>query len=132
LSEHQWLVWARWLTVLTGVFGTAVALIMASYEIKSLMDQFTKIIGLFGGGLAGLFLLGAFSRRAHSTGALLGALTTTAILFCVQRFTDVHFFLYGTIGLFSCCILGVVFSLLIPAAPPNIEGLTVYSLFRKK
>jgi len=130
-TEHQWLVWARWLTLLTGVFGTAVALIMASCEIKSLMDQFTKIIGLFGGGLAGLFILGAFSRRAHGVGALLGALTTTVVLFLVQSYTTIHFFLYGTIGLFSCWILGVIFSLLIPAAPPNIEGLTVYSLFAK-
>ncbi|MFO7937819.1 MAG: sodium/solute symporter [Kiritimatiellia bacterium] len=131
-TEHHWLQWARWLTAMTGVLGTAVALVMASSEIKSLMDQFTRILGLFGGGLAGLFILGAFSRRAHGTGALLAALVTTAILFYVQTYTSLHFFVYGAVGLFSCYILGVVFSLLIPAAPPNIEGLTVYSLFRKK
>ena len=131
-SEHNWLLWARWLTALTGILGTAVALIMASCEIKSLMDQFTRILGLFGGGLAGLFILGAFSRRAHGVGALIAALITTVILFVVQTYTSIHFFVYGTIGLFSCYILGVIFSLIIPAPSPNIEGLTIHSLFRRK
>jgi SSS family solute:Na+ symporter len=132
VSDKKWLVIARWLTVLIGSFGTATAIIMSYCNIKSMVDMFTMIFGLLGGGLAGLFILGAFSRRAHGYGALLGAFGTAVILYYVQAYTSIHFFLYGAIGLSSCVILGLVFSILIPAAKPNIEGLTVYSLFKNR
>jgi hypothetical protein len=37
---------------------------MARYSIQSLWDVFLTIVGLFGGGLAGIFILG-ISRRAR-------------------------------------------------------------------
>ena len=56
---------ARVLTIILGATATAVGLLMATYEIKSLWDLFTKVLGLFGGSLAGLFALGIFTHRAH-------------------------------------------------------------------
>lgn len=132
VPDKKWLVIARWLTVLVGSFGTTTAIIMSYCNIKSMVDAFTMIFGLLGGGLAGLFILGAFSRRAHSYGALLGAFGTAIILYYVQAYTSIHFFLYGAIGLSSCVILGFVFSIIIPAAKPNIEGLTIHSLFKNR
>jgi SSS family transporter len=132
VSDKKWLLIARWLTVLVGSFGTTTALVMSYCNIKSMVDAFTMIFGLLGGGLAGLFILGAFSRRAHSYGALVGAFGTAAILYYVQAYTSIHFFLYGAIGLASCVILGFIFSVLIPAAKPNIDGLTIHSLFKNR
>ena len=128
VSDRSCLNLARWLTVIMGVVGVATALLMATYEIKSLWDLFTKMLGLLGGGLAGLFALGIFTRRAHGTGGLIGAVTSAAALFFVQRYTNVHFFLYSGIGTVVCMSVGYFASLLIPAGAKRLEGLTVYTM----
>ena len=99
---------------------------MASYEIKSLWDLFTKILGLFGGSLAGLFALGIFTRRANGPGALIGAMASAATLFAVQKYTNIHFILYAGIGITVCVTVGYLASLLIPATPKDTQGLTIH------
>ncbi|MHC4355206.1 MAG: sodium:solute symporter family protein, partial [Planctomycetota bacterium] len=68
-SDRARLRLARIITVVLGMFGTGCALLMATYEITSLWDFFLALLGLLGGGLAGLFILGIFTRRANSAGA---------------------------------------------------------------
>lgn len=55
---------ARLITVIVGAFGTGFALVMARLGLPSLWDQFNMIIGLFAGGLGGIFLIGKIGR-AH-------------------------------------------------------------------
>jgi SSS family transporter len=110
-TDRARLLLARIITVALGAFGTGCALLMATYPIKSLWDLFLALLGLLGGGLAGVFVLGIFTRRANSTGALIGFVCSTAILYYVQRFTAIHFFLYGAIGITTCACLGYMFSL---------------------
>ncbi len=119
VSDLRCLRLARWLTVLLGAVGTAFALYMAWLQSTSMWDQYSKIIGLFGGGLAGLFAVGIFTRRATATGALLGFLGSAVVLYAVKSFTDVHFFLYPTIGMGSCFVIGYTASRLIPSAQTN-------------
>jgi len=116
---------ARIITVVLGVFGTAGALLMATYPIKSLWDLFLALLGLLGGGLGGVFALGIFTRRANAAGAIVGIISSTAILYYVQRHTDVHFLLYGAIGILSCVILGYLASLLIPSSKSCPDNLTI-------
>ncbi len=118
---------ARRLTFLLGVVGTSAALLMATFEIKSLWDLFLQVLGLFGGGLAGVFALGIFTRRAHGAGALIGVLASAIILWLVQRYTHLHFFLYAGAGITTCMVTGYLASWLIPAAPSNLDGLTIYT-----
>ena len=104
---------------------------MATYPVKSLWDLFMALLGLLSGGLAGVFVLGIFTRRANSAGALIGIVCSAAILYYVQRFTDIHFFLYGGIGITSCASLGYLVSLLVPSSKLNVENLTLHTLQRK-
>ena len=113
-TDRARLLLARLLTVMLGAFGTGCALLMATYPIKSLWDLFLALLGLLGGGLAGMFVLGIFTRRANSTGALIGFVCSTAILYYVQRYTEIHFFLYGGIGITTCASLGYLFSIFLP------------------
>jgi SSS family solute:Na+ symporter len=53
-----------------GALGTSVALLMIS--IKSTLDVWWNLAGIFSGGMLGLFLLGALSRRAGSAQAGIG------------------------------------------------------------
>lgn len=103
------------------------ALYMAYLESTSMWDQYSKIIGLFGGGLAGLFAVGILTRRTTAPGALLGFLGSAVLLFCVRSYTPVQFFLYPAIGLGGCFLIGYAASLVIPAGRRNLEGLTVFT-----
>ncbi len=117
---------ARGLTLAMGILGTGAALLMATFEIKSLWDLFLQILGLFGGALAGVFALGIFTRRAGGVGAMIGVAVSIVVLVFVQRHTRAHFFLYGAIGICSCFVVGYLASLLIPARPRSLSGLTIF------
>jgi predicted lysophospholipase L1 biosynthesis ABC-type transport system permease subunit len=88
----------------------------------------SKIIGLFGGGLAGLFAVGIFTRRATATGAIVGFLGSAVVLYVVKSYTPVHFVLYPTIGVAACFLIGYVVSALIPWGRRRVDGLTIYTL----
>ncbi|MEZ6071262.1 MAG: sodium:solute symporter [Pirellulales bacterium] len=57
------------MTLLWGALGTGVALAMM--PVKSVLDAWWMLEGLFAGGMLGLFLLGIISRRANSPIAML-------------------------------------------------------------
>ncbi len=118
---------ARWLTAGLGVIATATAATMAMYEIQSLWDLFNRLLGLLTSGMAGLFALGMFTRRANGRGALIGALISAAVIYWVQTQTNVSFFLYAAIGVLTCVAAGYIASLLLPDQPKPLEGLTIYT-----
>jgi Na+/proline symporter len=126
-SEASCLRLAKVVTALAGLLGTAFALTMAGTNIKSVWDQFNVILGLFGGPLAGLFLLGAFSRRANAVGAMAGLACGAVTGYVIQEFTDLHFYLYGSVAMFSCMIAGYIASRLAPAGQAP-AGMTAYDV----
>jgi sodium-coupled monocarboxylate transporter 8/12 len=72
-SEKRDVRLARILTIVFGVTPTLLALFVIPY-FGSLVEAIGRIAGLFGGPLLGVFFLGALSRRANATGALIGAI----------------------------------------------------------
>ena len=122
---------ARVLTTVVGLAGTAFALVMAGWEIKSLWDQMSRFIGLFAGGLGGLFLLGIFSRRAHGVGAVVGLVASGFVQYAVSRWTPLHLLLYTATGVGSSVAIGYLASLVIPGRRKPLEGLTLYTLRRR-
>lgn len=97
---------ARVLTCVFGAIGTGVALWMAAADIVSLWDAFNKLLGLTGGGLAGLMALGVFTRRTTGMGGIIGAITGALALWAVQSWTAVHFLAYGMVGFVTCFAVG--------------------------
>ena len=126
-SDRSLLRLARWLTGILGTLGTAAALLAATYEIESLWDLFLEFAGLAIGGLAGLFMLGIFTRRGNSLGAIAGAIGGAVILYAVKSYTHIHFFLYPAIGVGSSLLLGYAVSLLLPVQRRSLAGLTIYA-----
>lgn len=125
-SEKHYLSLAKAVTLVIGVIGTGLALAMAKWGIASLWDQFNMILGLFTGGLGGVFLLGIFSERTTARGAVLGVLISAALQGYIKDYTSIHFLLYAATGLVSCMVFGYLFSLLTPAPGKEINGLTIY------
>jgi len=79
---------------------------------------------LLSSGLAGIFILAIFTQRAHATGVLTGAVTSTALLFYITRFTNINFYLYAVIGIATCVIVGYMTSIVLPGPRKDLTGLT--------
>ncbi len=105
---------AKAATLVVGAVGISFALMMATWDVKSLWDEFSKILGILLGGLGGLFLLGFLCPRANSTGAVAGLLAGIAVQLLVTRAQSVHLLLYSSVGFVTCFVSGLVVSLLFP------------------
>jgi SSS family transporter len=127
-SDPECLNFARVLTVVFGLAGTALALYMAVLQRTSIWDQYIKILGLFGGGLAGLFVAGIFTRRTNGPGMVLGFFASAAVLYFVSTSTTVHFFLYAAVGILSCVAIGWFASWLFPGQRKTLDALTIYTM----
>ncbi|MHC4394043.1 MAG: sodium:solute symporter family protein [Planctomycetota bacterium] len=126
-SDHNRLRMARALTIFVGVAGTAIAVAIAALDIKSLWDVFLRILGLFGGGMGGLFFMGIFTKRTNGGGVVCGLVCSAVMLYVVQAFTDVSFFLYAAIGMVICVVVGYIASFLWPGDGKDLAGLTVFT-----
>ena len=108
--DSKRLLLARLLTGGLGVLATVTSIALATFDIGSLWDTFQGMMGLLGGGLAGLFALGIFFRSANGAGAMTGAVASVFILYWVQQHSDLHFFLYGAVGILSCVLVALATS----------------------
>jgi len=127
--EQEYLKLARWITVIVGAAGISFALVIVNWPIKSLWDQLQIFIGLFAGGLGGLFLLGIFSCRAHGRGAVLGLIAGGIVQYVVKEYTPISFLLYTFTGIVTCMIVGYVTSIILPAKGQTKKALTIYALY---
>ncbi|MEM6273106.1 MAG: sodium/solute symporter [Bacteroidota bacterium] len=129
--DRHYLTIARIATVAMGLLGMGFALLLAGAEIKSLWDEFSKVLGLFAGGLAGLFLLGMSVRHANTAGALIGFAVSAAVQYWVSSTGAVHFLLYTFTGLASCYIVGWAASWAFPRKK-DLHGLTIRTIRKIK
>lgn len=125
-KEKTLLFVAQMFTLVVGLIGTGLALVMATWGIASLWDQFNMILGLFTGGLGGVFILGIFTKKANAGGAIMGLLISALTQYYVSYFTNIHLLMYAFTGLVSCVAFGYLSSLLFGRSEKEIEGLTAY------
>lgn len=103
---------ARWTTLCIGMMGILFALFMATADIKSLWDQFNKILGLIFGSLGGVFMLGLLTKKANTKGVLIGIVVSFTIQLIISFQQSVHLLMYAATGMISCFISGYFGSLL--------------------
>src|SRR5690606_21750706 len=103
---------AKWLTVMIGVVGTGSAMWIAAANVEYIFDFFQEMLGLFGGGLAGIFILAVFLRRANGNGAIAGLFGSALITWLVRSQTEVTVYLYGAVGVISCVVIGYLVSMI--------------------
>jgi hypothetical protein len=118
---------ARWSGVITGLFGIGLALILATWNIASLWDQFNTFLGLLTAGLGALFIMGIFFPRISGTAALIGTLGGIAVLLMVKNQSTLSFLLYGFVGMVTSIIFAIILSLIWPNRK-RITGFTWASL----
>ena len=105
---------ARISTLVIGAMSLTFAILMATWDVSSLWDEFQKILGLILGSMGGLFVLGMLTRRANSSGAIVGIIVSMAVQFFVARFQTFHLLLYTASGFITCYVVGYLASFLFP------------------
>jgi SSS family transporter len=110
-TDRQCLRFAKWFTVLLGAAGCLIAIYLVYLQNASIWDQYLKIIGLFGGCLAGMFAAGIFFPRINSTGIMIGFIISSIGLYFLQRSNEVSFFLYPLFAVLGCVSIGYLFSI---------------------
>jgi len=126
-SEEDSFRLAHRLSVVLGVLGTAAALFVASMDRKSAWDLFIELSNLLAGSMLGIYTLGYFTERTHATGAWIGWVGGNAVLFYVWRYTGLHPWLYGPVGIGSCFVVGYLTSFALKGAGES-QGLTAFTI----
>jgi SSS family solute:Na+ symporter len=118
---------AEWMTVVTGIVGMGLALILSRYDIHSLFDVSIELAGLLGGGFAGAYTLGMFTRRANWQGVAIGIAVAIVLTTLAWSMKLVHPYFYLAISIVLCIVVGYVASLFFPApSAQSLVGLTIY------
>ncbi len=119
-------------TLVLGLAGILFALFMATWDIKSLWDEFQKILGLVLGGLGGLFLLGLLTKRANGAGAIAGIAGSILVQIWLSQGQHVHLLLYAATGFISCFVIGYITSLFTAKYNKDTDHLTIYELIKNR
>ena len=131
-SDRALLRVARWTCIISGLVGLGLALMMATWNIASLLDYFNTILGLLTSGLGGLFVMAVFFPRIKGGAALTGFIAGELVVFLMYLFTDANFFLFGATGIVVSVITAWILSLKSPLpafahrreAPQSFERIT--------
>lgn len=112
VAEKKELAFARFSGVAVGVVGIGMALILASYDIDSLWDQFNLFLGLLTGTLGALFFLAFFVPCVDGRSALVGVVSSVLLTWCIHEFTSLHLLLYGLVEIVLCSVIALACSVL--------------------
>lgn len=118
---------AEWMTVVVGIVGMGLALMLSRYDIHSLFDVSIELAGLLGGGFAGAYTLGMFTRRANSQGVAIGIAGSIVLTLLAWSFNLVHPYFYLGISIMLCIVIGYLASLCFPPPSRSLEGLTIHT-----
>ena len=126
-TQKKSVLFAELMTVVAGLIGMGIALLLSRYDIHSLFDVSIELAGLLGGGFAGAYTLGMFTRRANSPGVAIGVASAIVLTTIAWSMNLVHPYFYLAISILLCIVIGYIASLFFPAPTRSLKGLTIYS-----
>ena len=112
--------------VLVGLLGIGIALLLSRYDIHSLFDVSIELAGLLGGGFAGAYTLGMFTRRANAQGVAIGIAGAIVLTLLIWSMDLVHPYFYLGISILLCIVIGYAASWLFPPPAQSLSGLTIH------
>jgi SSS family solute:Na+ symporter len=96
-DDRHFLRVSHWLTLLFGIVQIAVALAVMKQN-RSALDHALSIASLFNGPVLGVFLVGAFIKRANQAAALTGMSASILLMLYLKFFTPIAWTWYVLIG----------------------------------
>ena len=104
---------AKFISLGIGVVAIVVSIIMANGEIKSAYEWFNSFMGLVLGVLAGIFVLGVFSKNATNIGAYIGFILSAMVVINLKyNHPEVTSWSYSIITIVTSFIVGNIVSYL--------------------
>ncbi len=73
---------------------------------SSLLDLWFEVLGLFGSGIAGVFLLGTLTRRTGPVAGWCGLVASAVAVWSVSMFTDISGLAFAAVGIITCLATG--------------------------
>ncbi|HEY0624569.1 sodium:solute symporter [Sphingomonas sp.] len=131
-TQEQTVRFAEWMSVVVGLIGIAIAIVLSRMDIHSLLDLTIELFGLLGGSCAGAYTLGMFTRRANWQGVAIGIVAASLLTLVVWIFGLIHPYWYLALAIMASIVIGYLASLLFPPPSHSLEGLTIYDKGRKK
>ncbi len=131
-TQEQTVRFAEWMSVVVGLIGIGIAIILSRMDIHSLLDLTIELFGLLGGSCAGAYTLGMFTRRANWQGVAIGIVAASLLTLVVWIFGLIHPYWYLALAIMASIVIGYIASLLFPPPSHSLEGLTIYDKGRKK
>ena len=86
-----------------------------------------KVIALLGGGFVGIYILGVFTTRANSAGAIAGGVASILVTLVVDRLGLVHWAVYSPVAIGSCLLVGYAVSAATGGSTRDLAGLTAFT-----
>jgi SSS family transporter len=117
----------RWASYGVGAVGTGVAIMMAQMETTSMFATWNRIIGLLGGGFVGIYMLGIFTTRTNSAGAIAGGVSSVVVMLVIDHVGGLHWMAYMPVATVTCLVIGYVVSLLTGGSRKDLVGLTAFT-----
>ena len=104
---------AKFISLGVGVVAIVVSIVMANGEIKSAYEWFNSFMGLVLGVLAGIFVLGVFSKNATKIGAYAGFIVSAMVVINLKyNHPEVTSWSYSIITIVTSFIVGNIVSYL--------------------
>lgn len=126
-SERQTKI-AQYISLGIGVLAIVVAIFLASGDIKSAYEWFNSFIGLALGALVGMFVLGAFSKKANTKGAIVAFIVSAMVVIYLKYFVpSVSYWTYTMITIVISLVVGNIVSYLTDKDYIAPQGTTVYT-----
>lgn len=126
-TQKKSVFFAEAMTIMVGLIGIGLALLLSRFDVHSLFDVSIELAGLLGGGFAGAYTLGMFTRRANSPGVAIGIGSSICLTLVAWWFKLVHPYFYLAISILLCIVIGYLASLLFPPTSRSLKGLTIYT-----
>ncbi len=120
------------MTLSTGLIGTGAALYMASIETTSMFEAWSTVYALLGGGFLGIYILGIFTTRTNSAGAITGAVASVIATTLIYNSDSVHWVFFTPFAVCVCVFVGYLSSFVLPGKPRDLTGLTAFTRVRAK
>jgi SSS family solute:Na+ symporter len=118
-DDRHYLAVSRWLTVVAGAAQIAVALAIR-HQTRSALDAALSVASILNGPVLGVFLLGAFSRRAGTAAAFSGMAAGLVAVLAVWRLTPVAWPWYTLVGSMTTLTVGSLLGSVRPAREERI------------
>ena len=113
LTDHQYVIVSKWMTVFWGTFCIAFGLYAT--ELGSLIVAVNRIGSLFYGTMLAIFLVAFYAKHVGGAAALCGAIVAEAAVILCWLFTDMAWLWWNVVG----CVVGVTAALIAQTVMPK-------------